>query len=107
MYPDDRVYLIDLETKGYEAVRDNDTPRNDNLHPNNEGSALLADLIYDALTPLAIKNLTGTVDSDTGITLLWEYPDSDNNGIIHINTDYLIEYQVNGVSTWITYATIP
>jgi hypothetical protein len=67
----------------------------DDLHPNNVGSSLLADLIYDALTPLAIKNLTGEVLSDTGVSLAWEYPEPDSNGISHITTDYLIEYQTS------------
>jgi hypothetical protein len=77
------------------VVIDYDAPYNDNLHPDASGGNLLSTYIIDALTPLAIKNLTGTVDSDTGITLFWEYPNPDNNGITHINTDYLVEYQAS------------
>jgi hypothetical protein len=104
-YPTDtNVYLIDLEAKARETVRDNST---DNLHPNGAGSAILAGLIYDALTPLAIKNLTGTVDTDTGVSLTWEDPDPDTNSIKHINTDYLVEYQTSGASVWTTSTTLP
>jgi hypothetical protein len=103
--PDDtRVYLIDLGVKAWDAVDNNST---DDLHPNDTGSAILAGLIKDALTPLVIKNLTGTVDSDTGVSLTWEYPDPDTNNIRHINTDYLVEYQTSGTSMWTMYTILP
>ncbi|GHV21689.1 hypothetical protein FACS189428_2510 [Clostridia bacterium] len=49
---DDRVYLIDLGVKAWDAV---DTNSTDDLHPNDAGSAILAGLIRDALTPLVVS----------------------------------------------------
>jgi lysophospholipase L1-like esterase len=55
-HPDDtRVYGVDLGELGWITVQNNST---DNLHPNDTGAAILAELIQNALTPLAIKNLT-------------------------------------------------
>jgi lysophospholipase L1-like esterase len=101
---DDRVYLIDLGVKAWDVV---DTNSIDDLHPNDTGSALLAGLIKDALTPLVVQNLSGIVDSDTEISLIWEYPAPDTNNIRHINTDYNVAYQASGTSTWTTFATLP
>jgi lysophospholipase L1-like esterase len=92
-YPEDqRVYLLYLDNKAHQIMN---SMSEDGQHANKTGSALIAGYLYDALTPLAIKNLTGTVDNDTGITLLWEYPEPDTNNITHINTDYLVEYQAS------------
>ena len=100
---DYNVHIIDLGVTAWNIV---DTNSSDDLHPDDTGAGLLANLIYDTLEPLPVASFTASATSTPGeVSLEWTAPAADANSINHVIGGYSVEYKLVADSVWLDGGT--